>query len=40
MKSQYKIAIPHGPVAAAMVVVFINRARNNNRNNQLNRNRE
>ncbi|MFM2306477.1 MAG: hypothetical protein RLZZ367_1146 [Bacteroidota bacterium] len=39
MKSQYKIATTNGPVASAMVVVFINRARNNNRNNQLNRNR-
>lgn len=40
MKSQYNIAITSGPVASAMVVVFINRARNNNRNNQLNRNRQ
>ena len=39
MKSLYNIAISHGPVASAMLVVFINRARNNNRNNQLNRNR-
>lgn len=39
MKSQHKIAISHGPVASAMLVIFINRARNNNRNNQFNRNR-
>lgn len=39
MKSLYNIAISHGSVTPAMLVVFINRARNNNRNNQLNRNR-